>query len=316
MKRLIAISLSLLMMILSAFSVSAATFQDAPVGDKVVFKDANWAYEKVNAYGWEIDEYVGDSADPSVPWSFAKEYVTTIGSRAFSGNTNVTSVALTAMIEEIGEYAFNGCTALQNVTLFSSTNKIDVGCFYGASALTGINLQDTMITEVSAYCFAYSGVTELELPATCESIGNMAFYNCSSLSKLTIPTSVTEIADAAFLNCDNLVIYCYTDSYAHQYAEENGIDYVLIDAQIEYSYILGDSDGDGAITILDVTVILRVLSQLMDDPDGMIALRGSVDGDDLNTTHATKIQRYLATIWVPDPIGTETTRILPAPTRS
>ena len=61
-------------------------------------------------------------------------------------------------------------------------------------------------------------------------IERYAFYNCTNLVKVTIPRSVTSINSTAFSGCPNLVIYCYTGSYAQHYAEDKGIDYVLIDA--------------------------------------------------------------------------------------
>ena len=315
MKRLFTAIIALLLFLCFCTSASALSYDIADTGEKVIFTDENWAYEKVNVYGWELDEYIGTATEVELPWSFAKEYVTTLGDYAFNYNTTVTSIDTTSKIESIGNYAFFGCTALKSIILYDSITDIGEGCFYGDSTLTDINLDDTSITAVSAYCFAECGITELSLPATCTSIGNMAFYNCSALTKLTIPESVTEIHQDAFKGSDNVVIYCYTDSYAHQYAEANGIEYVLIDRSVEYTFILGDADGDGVVTIIDATVIQRVLVYLMDDPDGMIELRASVDGDDLNITHATKIQRYLADFAVPEPIGTEVTRVIPAPTQ-
>ena len=69
-------------------------------------------------------------------------------------------------------------------------------------------------------------------------------------------------------------------------------------------YILGDSDGDGAISILDATRIQRFLAGFTyDDPD-MIVLRGNVLGNDLDILDATYIQRFLADIDAPSAIGT------------
>ena len=70
-------------------------------------------------------------------------------------------------------------------------------------------------------------------------------------------------------------------------------------------YLLGDSDGDGIVTVLDATKIQRILAVLDEDPDGMITLRGAVDGAaTLNIMHATAIQRYLADFEVSAPVGT------------
>ena len=83
-----------------------------------------------------------------------------------------------------------------------------------------------------------------------------------------------------------------------------------MDAPREVTFILGDADGDGFITVVDATKIQRVLVELDEDPDGMIALRAA-DGELLNITHATAIQRYLADYSVSKPIGTKVTRTVP-----
>lgn len=59
-------------------------------------------------------------------------------------------------------------------------------------------------------------------------------------------------------------------------------------------YKNGDADGDGKITILDATMVQRVLAALTRDTDGMIKLRGDVDKNGLTILDATSIQRYLA----------------------
>ena len=312
MKRISAVILSFILILTACVSASAASGDLAEIG-KTVFTDENWSYEKVYTYGWELDEYVGSAAEIALPYSFAKEYVTTVGDYAVKNNTTVTSVTATEFIVSIGEYAFTGCTALEKVTLFDSLTSLGVGCFYGDSALTDINLQDTSITAVPAYCFAECGLDEVSLPDSCESIGNMAFYRCSSLKKLSIPDSVTEISDSAFTNCDQLVIYAKKDSYAIEYAEANDIDYVITDAEpdpVTVTYIIGDADGDGIITILDATRVQLILADLYNDTDGMSALRGDANQDGLDILDATKIQRYLASFELAEPIGEERTTVI------
>ena len=88
------------------------------------------------------------------------------------------------------------------------------------------------------------------------------------------------------------------------------------------SYIRGDADGDGTVTILDATVIQRRLVEL---PTPSFDKRAAdVDSDGLNITDATWIQRYLAefdnihhineTVTIPDPTTLQPT--VPQPTRS
>ena len=59
-----------------------------------------------------------------------------------------------------------------------------------------------------------------------------------------------------------------------------------------YSYVCGDADGDGKITINDVTAIQKNLAQVPQDYFNKKA--ADIDGKGLDITDATSIQRYLA----------------------
>ena len=87
------------------------------------------------------------------------------------------------------------------------------------------------------------------------------------------------------------------------------------------SYVRGDADGDGVVTIRDATTIQRRLAEI---PTPSFDERAAdVDGDGLNITDATSIQRYLAqfeniyhideTVTIPDPTTPQPTT--PQPTR-
>lgn len=310
MKRIIPVILSFLLIFNVALTAGAVDVSMSETGDKVVFTDENWAYEKANLVGYEIDAYIGSAAEVSVPWSFAQEYITTIGEYAFNNNTTVIRVDTTAKIKSIGSYAFNGCTSLEEITLYDSLTQLGTGCFYGDSALRNINLNDTSITAVSEYCFAECGLYEVELPESCESIGAMAFYNCADLKRIVIPDSVTAIAESAFTGCDNLVIYGSSESYAIAYAQEHGIEYVILTPApdpVTITFFLGDADGDGIISILDTTLAQRVLAKIVTDDEDMIILRVTGGNDELDISHATEIQRYCAGLNTNYPIGTEMT---------
>ncbi|MBQ3417242.1 MAG: dockerin type I repeat-containing protein [Ruminococcus sp.] len=87
------------------------------------------------------------------------------------------------------------------------------------------------------------------------------------------------------------------------------------------SYLRGDADGDGKVTILDATAIQRSLAAL--PVKSFNEKAADVDGDGLNITDATWIQRYLAefdnihhineTVTIPDPTTPQPTT--PQPTR-
>ena len=76
-------------------------------------------------------------------------------------------------------------------------------------------------------------------------IGDSAFVGCFALSAVALPEGLTSIGDDAFVGCasltsigegafdgcsDTLTLTVPRDSYAHQYAIDNGIPYTCSDA--------------------------------------------------------------------------------------
>lgn len=275
----------ILMLSLTCFCVSAKTVY--PFGD--------WVVEKINNdTEFEVDVYNGDSADVTIPLYFNDLPITSVGSNAFNANEYLQSVTLDSPCVAIQSYAFSNCKSLTAVALNDEVSFIGDGAFSGCSALSEINLEDTQLTSLGFGTFMNcDALTEVTIPDTVTKLGLYTFGYCDNLTKITIPASVTSIDNNAFYNSKNVVIYCYTDSAAHVYAEEKGIEYVLLD-YVE-KYILGDTDNDGEITIIDATTVQLVLAWLVEDTDGRMSIRGDSDQDGvLSITDATAIQLYLA----------------------
>ncbi|MBO7458236.1 MAG: leucine-rich repeat protein [Paludibacteraceae bacterium] len=66
--------------------------------------------------------------------------VTSIGYRAFSGCSGLTSVTIGNSVTSIGDYAFYGCTGLTSVTIPNSVTSIGNNAFLGCSNLTAIHV--------------------------------------------------------------------------------------------------------------------------------------------------------------------------------
>lgn len=278
-----------------------AHFNAATIFKRDGFLYAYTGASKADLYGRESDD-----ADLVIPREFSEYYITNIVDSAFSGDANIQtlSFAKATMLERIGFYAFKNCIHLSGpVTFGGRINTIGTSAFEDCTSLETV-VFNAYVKDIPDQCFYNcSALNTVVMNDRIQTIGKFAFGNCTSLKEITIPDSVTSINATAFDGCEDLVIYCNSGSYAHEFAEENQITHVLLDVNI--GYYLGDVDNNESIEIIDVTCIQRILANV-GCPDGCDILHGNVDGEDGTTIiDATILMRYLSSLSLPAdyPIG-------------
>lgn len=150
---------------------------------------------------------------------------------------------------------------------------IDFCAIYSLPSLTSITFPEGMTTIANEAVAFNTNLASITFPSTLKSIGSMAFYRsdsltdivlpdgletigseafgwCENLESVTIPASVTSMGDIVFDGCTKVTIYCYRDSYAAQWALDNGmsVKYLNADGTLEpdaYTLII---DEEGIIT--------------------------------------------------------------------
>lgn len=129
---------------------------------------------------------------------------TSIGKKAFSQCTYLTTVSIPNSIEIIRDAAFYDCIALTSINIPSSVSSIGKEVFYNCHGKLTINCNIPDTSSDNFPPFYKSLFSEIIIGNDVTSIGSNAFIGCTNLSSLTIGNSVTSIGDRAFANCSKL----------------------------------------------------------------------------------------------------------------
>ena len=176
----------------------------------------------------------------------------TIGDYAFQGVTTLKSITTPAGLTSIGIYAFAECSALETVDLSASMQlkSIPGQAFHNVGAVKELLLPNSL-ESIGKSNFGGCQLTSLVLPPNLVSIGEGSFGNCKKLTELLIGEKLTTIGSRVFENCTgltdvhipnrnmapaggfagctNMTIWCYSNSQAHTWADNNNVPHQLYD---------------------------------------------------------------------------------------
>lgn len=218
-----------------------------------------------------ITKYTGTESTVILPSTINSWPVTKIGEDALKDNTTITSVTIPDSVTEIGSNAFAGCTNLtsvhyagdwSNLTIQSGNpavqdaakdaaneqlfdfefilnntavvvirykgtaadvtipsrykgkpvTVIDPVAFYNNSAVTSVTIPDS-VTAIPDYAFGFcSQLTNISIPNSVTFIGFSAFNSCTSLKSITLPSSLSTIGNFAFDGCPSSMTVTYPGS--------------------------------------------------------------------------------------------------------
>lgn len=224
--------------------------------------------------------------------------VTSIGSFAFSGNTSLTSfvidennpvydsrdncnaIILTSSntliagfsitvipntVTSIGDYAFQQCNGLERISIPSSVTRIGRQAFYSCVALGSVKIPSS-VTYIGESAFSQcTGLKIVEIPATINSISSGAFSDCTGLEDLTcFATTPPQLNTWGFLRSYQATLHIPLESQdayaAHTYWSKFARIVPFIGAGP------GDINGDGKLSISDVTNLIDMLLRSDEQP--------------------------------------------------
>lgn len=134
-----------------------------------------------------------------------------IGSSAFKGIKELTSIEIPDSVSEIGFKAFSGCTGLTNIEIPDTVTKIGFGAFSDCTGLTSVTINNGITTIEEKAFYNCSGLKEIKIPDSVTVIERNAFSKCKELLNVTIPNNVTEIGTGAFADCEELKSCVFED---------------------------------------------------------------------------------------------------------
>ena len=217
------------------------------------------------------DKYTGKYTGLSGSQSTTTQSVTEITEGTFKNNTKITSVILPETIKIIGSRAFSGCTNLKSIIIPNSVRSVTEASttattvnswFDGCKNLHRVIFADGGADDFTDIGYALfkncTSLTSIVIPKNVKTIGKEAFINCSSLSSIVIPVSVTSIDDDAFANCSNLSTIYYTGSEEqwNNITISSTGNYSINSAAKVYAYVVTDqsleSDPGSSIDINEI----------------------------------------------------------------
>lgn len=133
--------------------------------------------------------------------------ITTVGSYAFYGLSNLTTVTNNVTDLDINSYAFSNCKSFESINSKTLKNVGDYA-FDGCDKLGSILYLSTTTQTIGKYAFRNCTATRFGLKnanwCKLSSIGEGAFYNCSALTDAGVYFSTSglgEVGNYAFYNC-------------------------------------------------------------------------------------------------------------------
>ena len=280
----------------------------APAAAATRYSDGVYTFEKTEYNNAVITDCALTDSEIIIP-DFVLDYpVIGIGDYAFMSNSTVKTVTMPLSVIRIGEYAFANDPDLESVTIPRWCDRIADNAFWNSP-----NVVISCYTDTAAQAYAEAHEIPyilLDAPVPKTDISTAAVL----LEAEAYRYDGTEHFPAVTVSLDDVILNPETD-YTVAYADNQATGTATVTVTGAGNYegeatayfairnVLGDSDGNGEIEVVDATLIQRRLVDLtVPDPDRIESV-GDVDGGGLDITDATFIQRFLVGMEVPYPIN-------------
>ncbi len=191
---------------------------------------------------------------------------------------------------------------------YLSSDEDDLSCHH--EFIIGDTVRFTpVIRNVGDYDFVPDGALSMSMKVTNQN-GSILYDKTYSV-RPTIGVSSYSHYGLSYFYIENMKKGDYTltlsfnadEKQAEAYYYNNTYTTTFSVVPEENTYLVGDTDGSYSISVIDATLIQRLLARIIPDEDGM-SMRGNVfEKGRLSVLSATQLQRYLAKLEFNSPIG-------------
>ncbi|MDO5702519.1 MAG: leucine-rich repeat domain-containing protein [Lachnospiraceae bacterium] len=192
--------LGALLICLAAVPVSAE--------DGDTWYDENFTYTNTSQ-GVKIVKYDNtsptDSREVTIPLTTRHNNITypikVLGAGAFSNNTDIVTLNVSANVVQIDQECFSGCTNLRNLNLGDRVGILGAYMARG-TAITEIKLPTKLAMDQCSYAFTgCENLTKVTVADGSTVVPNLIFYGCTKLKKVTLPKTIKRIGVSSFSGC-------------------------------------------------------------------------------------------------------------------
>ncbi len=154
-----------------------------------------------------------------------------IGTGVFSSCYDLNQVELSEYMSELPPYTFAECIALEEIDLPDSIERIGESALAACSVLTNVKFS-SRLTYIGECAFEdCDSLESIVLPDGLRMIDSYAFASCNNLAYAYLPPTIEYIAPDAFEDCPYLILQVEENSYPKYYAEQNHLNYIVVNAQ-------------------------------------------------------------------------------------
>lgn len=273
MKKALSILSAFVLLVVLAPSASAYNGSVTLDGGQTIYFNINYSNNTIeitcpdyNNGGWGSYTkptgalVIPDSITYNNGWNDNTYPVTAIGSSAFSGCNELTSITIPEGVTTIGYFAFYNCSGLTSVTISDGVTSIGNHAFLGCSGLTSITIPRS-VTSLGWYTFegcnltsvvfnadsctyadspfaAGNNITSFTIGDNVKCIPAKLCYGGCYMTTITIPDSINYIGDEAFRGCSLTSVTI-----------GNGVTSIGNDAFLNCSNLTSVTIGDNTLTV-------------------------------------------------------------------